>query len=133
MLKSALIPALALGIVLMAVPATGRSGVASEDRWNPQHIDSLPPEIRSAIAHYSHECGGPLAAEHMFATYFQKGPVRLIALHFEHLRCGDKVPVCSPKGCLHQIYISAGGIYRLMKSSNVPEVDLTQTLPDRRR
>jgi hypothetical protein len=32
-------------------------------------------------------------------------------------------------GCLHQVYISTGGRYRLLSSSHVPELDLTQVKP----
>jgi hypothetical protein len=67
-----------------------------------------------------------LAAEHSFARYFQSGNAKLIGLHFEHLRCGDRAAVCKAAGCLHQVYISTGGKYRLLKSSYVPELDLTQ-------
>jgi hypothetical protein len=115
-----------LCIALSPIPADARGGMPAENRWNPQHIDSLPPEIRNAIARYAQVCGGSLAAEHMFATYFQKGTARLIALHFEHLRCSGGAPICSAKGCLHQVYISRGGPYRLLTSAHVPEVDLTK-------
>ncbi len=100
---------------------------AHDDRWNPQHIDGLPSEVRKAIAHYARICGGPLAAEHSFARYFQNGTVKLIGLHFEGLRCGNRGAVCKASGCLHQVYISrGGGPYRLLSSAYVPELDLTQ-------
>lgn len=102
------------------------SGARPEDPWNLQHISGLPVEIRNAIARYARVCGGPLAAEHSFASYFQSGTAKLIGLHFEHLRCGNKAAVCKAAGCLHQVYISTGGKYRLLKSSYVPELDLTQ-------
>jgi hypothetical protein len=63
------------------------SGTPPDDRWNPQHIGSLPAEIREAIAPYASRCGASLAAEHSFARYFQSGNAKLIGLHFEHLRC----------------------------------------------
>jgi len=107
-------------------PATARSAMPAEDRWNPQHIEGLPAEIRSAIVKYAHLCGGPLAAEHGFALYFRRGATNLIGLHFEHLRCDDRAVVCSARGCLHQVYGSTGGPYHLLSSSYVPELDLTQ-------
>ena len=91
-----------------------------------QHIDRLPAEVRNAISSYARVCGGPLAAEHSFALYFRSGNANLIGLHFEHLRCTDRAAVCKAAGCLHQIYISTGGRYRLLRSSYVPELDLTQ-------
>jgi hypothetical protein len=100
-------------------------GTPPEDRWTPQHIGGLPLEIRNAIAPYARVCGGPLAAEHSFARYFQSGTAKLIGLHFEHLRCSNRATVCTAAGCLHQVYISTGGRYRLLRSLYVPELDLT--------
>jgi hypothetical protein len=117
--------ALFLGCGLVSAQARS-SGTPPDDRWNPQHIGSLPAEIREAIAPYASRCGAPLAAEHAFARYFQSGNAKLIGLHFEHLRCADRAAVCRPAGCLHQVYISTGGRYRLLRSSYVPELDLTE-------
>jgi len=100
--------------------------VPAHDPWSPQHIDSLPAEIRNAIAPFARACGGRLAAEHSFATYFQRGAAKLIALHFEHLSCPNRAAICKAPGCLHQVYISTGGRYRLLRSSYVLELDLTQ-------
>jgi len=109
------------------ISAQARSaGTPPEDRWNPQHIGGLPVEIRKSIAPYARICGGPLAAEHSFARYFQSGNAKLIGLHFEHLRCGDRAAACKAAGCWHQVYISTGGPYRLLRSSYVPELDLTE-------
>jgi hypothetical protein len=116
----------ALLVLAGAVSAGARSSIPADDRWNAQHIGALPPEVRDAIASYARICGGPLAAEHSFARYFQNGSVKLIGLHFEGLRCGNRDAVCKSAGCLHQVYISTGGRYRLLSSSYVPELDLTQ-------
>jgi hypothetical protein len=102
------------------------SGTAPEDRWNPQHIAGLPAEIRNAIAPYARVCGGSLAAEHSFVRYFQSETAKLIALHFEHLRCPNRAAICRAAGCLHQVYISTNGKYRLLRSLYVPELDLTE-------
>lgn len=66
-----------------SMPAGARSSMPADDRWNAQHIDALPPEVRNAIASCTRVCGGPLAAEHSFARYFQTGAVKLIGFHFE--------------------------------------------------
>jgi hypothetical protein len=124
------VPPLAVSVALLLgtgfSSAQAKSALPAEDRWNPQHIDGLPAEIRSAIAPYARVCGGPLAAEHSFVRYFQSGTTKLIGLHFEHLRCSNREAVCTAAGCLHQVYISTGGRYRLLRSSYVPELDLTQ-------
>jgi hypothetical protein len=123
-LQLALSVALLLGCDLVSAQARG-GRISPSDGWNPQHMD-LPVEVRNAIAPYARVCGGPLAAEHSFVRYFQSGTAKLIGLHFEHLRCADRAAVCRPTGCLHQVYISSGGRYRLLRSSYVPELDLTQ-------
>ena len=56
----------------------------SEDRYNPQHIDSLPPEIRNAIYRM---CREPKAL-HPFASYSEN--MHRIVLHFEHFYCADR-------------------------------------------
>jgi hypothetical protein len=122
-----------LGLAAGLTSAAARGAMPSEDRWNPQHIDGLPAEIRSAIAKYARVCGGTLAAEHAFALYFQRGAVSLIGLHFEHLRCEARAAVCTAHGCLHQVYISTGGRYHLLSSSYVSELDLTQVPVPRSR
>jgi hypothetical protein len=110
-----------------AISADARSSMPADDRWNAQHMDVLPPEVRNAVAPYARVCGGPLAAEHSFARYFQNGSVKLIGLHFENVRCGNRASICKASGCLHQVYISrGGGPYRLLTSAYVPELDLTQ-------
>ena len=85
--------------------------------WNPEHIRSLPAEVRNALAHM---CGDP-QAEHQFASYSQGS--RVLVLHFEHFRCSDGHARCTRAGCLHQIYVSTGGRYRLSKSYYAPEGD----------
>jgi hypothetical protein len=117
----------ALFVLGGAISANARSSMPADDRWNAQHIDALPREVRNAIASYTRICGGPLAAEHSFARYFQNGSVKLIGLHFENVRCGNRASICKASGCLHQVYISrGGGPYRLLTSTYVPELDLTQ-------
>jgi len=118
--------ALLLGCDFVAAQARGGVVAPREDRWNPQHIGGLPAEVREAIAPYARVCGAPLAAEHSFARYFQRGSAKLIGLHFEHVRCSNRAAVCTAAGCLHQVYISTGGRYRLLRSSYVPELDLTE-------
>jgi hypothetical protein len=89
----------------------------TEDRYNPQHIDNLPLEIRNSILH---KCSTPKAL-HPFARYFD-GDKRIV-LHFEHFLCDGEGPYCTPSGCLHQVWVSAGGHYRLVRSYYVPAGD----------
>ena len=114
--------AITIGVLLSfishASPAFSRGGLSAEDRWNPEHINQLPTEIQNAIGRM---CAKSPRAEHYFAIYFENS--RLIVLHFEHFRCGDQGALCTQAGCLHQVYVSTGGHYRLMKSYYGPEND----------
>jgi hypothetical protein len=58
-------------------------------------------------------CGASLQGEHQFAVYSENS--QRIVLHVEHARCGDRGALCSQAGCLHQVYVSAGGGYRLFE------------------
>ena len=67
-MKFALIAVGLLAIISQVPPAFGRAGgMHAEDPWNPQHINGLPPEIRSVLGHM---CASP-RAQHQFAGYFQ--------------------------------------------------------------
>ena len=85
--------------------------------WNPEHIRSLPAEVRNALAHM---CGDP-QAEHQFASYSQGS--RVLVLYFEHFRCGDRGARCTQTGCLHRVYTRTDGGYRLLRSYYAPEGD----------
>ena len=79
-----------------------------EDRYNPQHITSLPPEIRS---HVYAICEQPRAL-HNFSEYRDNS--RIVILHFEHFICGASQVRCSVSGCLHEVFtLSRGGRYKL--------------------
>jgi hypothetical protein len=58
----------------------------SEDRYDPDHIESLPSEILDALIH---RCGTPNAL-HEFAGY--TGNLQKVVLHFEHLYCSTGGP-----------------------------------------
>ena len=95
----------------LALPAFACGGWHLLDpTWSPQHISGLPAEVRNALPHM---CGDS-QAEHQFASYSQN--LRILILHFEHLRCGNRGMLCTQAGCLHQVYTSTGGRYRLVRS-----------------
>jgi hypothetical protein len=78
--------------------------------WNPEHINHLPAEVRTAVLAM---CPKAPDAGHYFATYFHDQ----INLHFEHFHCeGAKASFCNGSQCLHQVYKLTGGHYRLAKS-----------------
>jgi hypothetical protein len=117
-MKLALIAVGLLATISQVPSAFARAaGFHGEDPWNPQHIGGLPAEVRTALARM---CGGS-RAQHQFASYFQNS--RLLVLHFEHFRCGDRRALCTQAGCLHQVYVSTGGRYRLLRTYYAPEGD----------
>ena len=95
-----------------ASPAFARGGGLHllDPPLNPQHINGLPAEVRNALAHMCRDA----QAQHQFAAYSQNSQV--LVLHFERLSCGDRVAHCTHAGCLHQVYVSTGGRYRLLRS-----------------
>ena len=104
------IPILAfVAVVLCGV--TGASGQrVKDDFWNPDHINRLPAEVRTAVLA---KCSTVATAGHYFATYFHDQ----VNLHFELFHCeNSKVSLCNSSGCLHQVYKLTSGHYRLAKS-----------------
>jgi hypothetical protein len=98
-------------LLLMCVAASAKGGnYHTEDRYNPQHIDSLPPEVRNSILR---RCATPKAL-HTFAEYLDN--FKRVVLHFEHFVCDEDHTYCTPSGCLHQVWTSAGGHYHLVRT-----------------
>jgi hypothetical protein len=117
-MNPALFATVLLATAIQATLAFARGGGPHpEDRWNPEYISGLPAEVRTVLAHM---CSSP-QAEHQFASYFENS--RVLVLHFEHWRCGDRGPLCTNKGCLHHVYVSTGGRYRLLRSYYGPQGD----------
>jgi hypothetical protein len=113
--------AFAIGVAVLISASTSvfaRGGLAAEDRFDPHHIRDLPAEIQNAVVRM---CGGSPKAEHRFAGYFEHS--RRIVLHFEHFSCDGSGALCTQAGCLHQVYVSTGGAYRLLRSFYGPDGD----------
>jgi hypothetical protein len=96
-------------LLLTCGQSSARGSYRTEDRYNPQHIDSLPPEVRNAIYR---RCAVPKAL-HPFASYSDN---KRIVLHFEHFVCDGDGTYCTAAGCLHQVYILRSGRYQLLRS-----------------
>jgi hypothetical protein len=117
-MKLALIAIGLFAITGQASLAFARGGLHLLDpSLNPQHINGLPAEVRNALAHM---CRGA-QAQHQFAGYSQN--LRTLVLHFERLHCADRGEFCTQGGCLHQVYVSTGGRYRLLRRYYAPEGD----------
>jgi hypothetical protein len=108
----------ALIVLLTCSQALAKGGsYHMEHRYNPQHIDGLPLEVRNSILH---RCAEPKAL-HPFASYFDNS--RRIVLHFEHFLCDGDGTYCTSSGCLHQVWVSIGSHYRLVRSYYAPAGD----------
>ena len=115
----------ALFLLLMTCNALSAKGGSyrMEDRYNPQHVDNLPAEVRTSIFRTCKEpstCKEPKAL-HPFAAYSDGS--RKIELHFEHFLCNGGDSYCRPSGCLHQVWVWERGHYRLTQSFYAPAGD----------
>jgi hypothetical protein len=106
-------------ILICSSQASAKGGnYHTDDRYNPQHINDLPPRVREKVLHV---CSTPRAM-HTFATYSDN--MRQLVLHYEHFYCEPQRAYCKSSGqCLHQVYVSAGGPYKLIRSYYAPPGD----------
>ena len=87
----------------------------TEDRYNPQHIEGLPSELRKAVMH---KCSTPKAL-HEFAQYSEH--LGRITLHYEHFYCGERDSFCDGvPGAYMKSTFPQGGHYRLLRSYYAP-------------
>jgi hypothetical protein len=103
-------------ILLLAVfaqsSAFARAGSFSHDEpWNPEHIDRLPPEVRSAVVHM---CPVRPNAAHYFATYLDHSKV--VKLHFEHFNCEGGQTYRHADQCLREEFRLIGARYQPARS-----------------
>ena len=89
-----------------------------DDVYNPQHVTSLPAEIRASV--YA-GCKEPRAL-HTFAEY--RNNLRIVTLHFEGFLCGVTEVRCSASGCLHEVFtLTSRGRYKLTRRYYAKEPD----------
>jgi hypothetical protein len=115
--NSARLSACILAVVCCIGEVKAKGGsYRAEDRYNPQHISSLPPEIRALL--YAN-CKDPRAL-HEFAEY--RDNLRVITLHYEHFSCTASEIRCSESGCLHEVFtLTPSGRYRLTRRYHARE------------
>jgi hypothetical protein len=99
-------------------------GGMTQDRWNPAHLDHLPPGLRAIVQKWEAVCGGSLAAAQQFALYLAIPGGELVALHFDDFRCGTHSVQCTEKGCLHEVYVALKGQYRRVLSVHARDIRL---------
>jgi len=105
--------------------ANARGGLQLENPWASDHFKGLPPEVRRNVLKYEQGCG-PARAQHYFSRSLSPSSSRykFISLHFEEFGCDYRSAICTPSGCLHQVYASSGTRYRLVFSGYVGELEL---------
>ena len=108
--------AVLLGFPGVLTPALARASSFEEKVWDPGNIDSLPPEVRSALTRM---CGPDLAAQQYFAGYF--GNSKFLVLDFGRFRCGNRTAICTQGRCLHQVYRKVGDRYWFLRSYYGPD------------
>ena len=112
-----------MGLAGTLQPALPHGGVA-ENRWDPAHLQKLPPEIRASVQKWEAACGGSLAASQQFALYLTVPGAQFVALHFDDFRCGNKSVHCDATGCLHEVYVSTNGRYRRVLTVHARDIRL---------
>lgn len=96
-------------LLLNALPAAARGSAPSkDDPWNPEHIGTLPPEIRHYIASI---CRGPASAQHDFATY--SPAEKRWRINIEYLRCEGLGEFRRGHQCIDVDFVEVGSHFRL--------------------
>jgi hypothetical protein len=113
---------LLLGFILSLLGCSHLSAkggnMANQNPYKTQYVESLPPEVRAAL---TQQCRSSAKALPDFASYTEN--TKRIVLRFEHFYCNSGGNFCGPSGCLHQIYVSSHGHYKLLRSYYSPSED----------
>jgi hypothetical protein len=105
--------------LLCCSPLSAKGGnMANQDPYKTQYVESLPPEVRAAL---TQQCRSTAKALPNFASHPEN--TKRIVLRFEYFYCNSGSAFCGPSGCLHQIYVSSHGHYKLLRSYYSPAED----------
>ena len=118
----ALQPCTLVAILLTCEQASAKGGsFHTEDRYNPQHIDSLPPEIRSSIVR---RCNTPKAL-HPFASYFDNSKRSFCILS---ISCAmETAPIAPTRGACIRSGYPQGVIFGLYEATMPrPAIELSR-------
>jgi hypothetical protein len=110
----------------LALHAKASNPTLPEDPLNPAHVETLPREVRASIGRVSRACGAGFGAKHAFSRSIQDRVTgdRFISIHFDETHCDNRAAICTTAGCLHQVYVSKGGPYRVILNVYASEVTL---------
>ena len=61
----------------------------------------------------------------LFSVSIVAGGLQFTSLHFEEFACTNRASLCNAHGCLHEVYLEAGGRHRLVFSARARDVRLS--------
>jgi hypothetical protein len=102
--------------------AQGRSSTLSYER-----LQRLPPVIHKAFKAAQLLCMDDAISVRAGYLRYLKGSrgEEFIAIHFDQFGCSNREALCSPKGCLHRVFLSRRGMHREVWRGDVFEIDMS--------
>ena len=121
---------IALMVCLTATGAMARASGLAQGRFSPlsyQSLQRLPPAIHKALKAAQLVCRDDVISVRTGFLRYLKGSMgeEFIAIHFDQFGCSNRDALCSPKGCLHRVFISRAGMPREVWRGDVFEIDMS--------
>ena len=119
-----------LMVCLTATAANARaSGMASGglSTLSYERLQRLPPVIHKAFKAAQLVCmDDAINVRTGYLRYLKTSTgEEFVAIHFDQFGCSNRDAICSPKGCLHRVFLSRGGMHREVWRGNVIEIDMS--------
>lgn len=103
----------AASLLLIGCPTSFARSINKDDPWGRDHIESLPPEVRSYVTAI---CKGPPRAQQDFATYNPQE--HRWRINLEYLRCeGLAQDFRHGRECLNVDFVQVGTNYRMARKT----------------
>ncbi len=120
-------------VVMVCLTVTGanaRAAGMTQGKFSPlsdERLQQLPPEIQKAFIAAQLLCMEDAINVRTGYLRYIRGPrgEEFTAIHFDQFRCSNSQALCSPKGCLHRVFISRGGTLREVWRGDVFEIDMS--------
>jgi hypothetical protein len=121
---------IALMVCLTATGANARAagmaqGISSTLSY--ERLQRLPPVIHKAFKAAQLLCMDDAISVRAGYLRYLKGSrgEEFIAIHFDQFGCSNREALCSPKGCLHRVFLSRRGMHREVWRGDVFEIDMS--------
>ena len=119
-----------LMVCLTVTGANARAAGMAQGKFSPlsdERLQQLPPAIHKAFKAAQRLCMDDAIDVRTGYLRYIIGPrgEEFIAIHFDQFRCSNSQALCSPKGCLHRVFISRAGALREVWRGNVFEIDMS--------